>query len=559
MGSTTGILSQLRDLFWADPLRGVAVAAAVIALATTPIAFAVLGRMDYLQTRRGRTYRRPSWPAVVCGMVLVMGIPCIFLALVVKSQYFDKNRYEFDPNQTWTIIEQGRGYRTPQELNEAIRAEMQRLANERKNLVENVKKLDEAMLGLRAVAGQAPAVAQAMPIVLQRLAGVRQSVGVDGPQQLLDFTAPPAALPTTVPTSIAVAPTPTVQAPSITPVAPGGGLTRAEVDAELASVPEPQRPLAAMLPLADLPTGWTAGKSGSRHLESFNAENLFEKIDGRAESFIQYDVRGMTYAYYHPAGDESNEVQVYIFEMGSPLKALGKYGSEKPDDAKTVPIGSEGYTTAGSTLFYADRYYTQIVSTQDDATFAAFALELAKRIAARQAPAETLAAPAEGPGQPKAVTPEALFALLPVEPKKSGTKYVAQDVFGYSFLSDVFMADYQAGDTSWQGFLRPYPDTAAAQKVFDQYLAEAKANEAELKTVAAEGADRMVVSQNFGLVDVLFLKGNAVGGANGATEAGPAEAFARAFVKGLPKTVPYIEPEKTPTSGDAAGSGNEKN
>ena len=120
MGSTTGIISQLRDFFWADPLRGVAVTAAVIALVTTPIAFAVLGRLDYLQSRRGRTYRRPSWPAVLCGLMLVMSIPCIFLALVVKSQYFDRNRYEFDPNQTWTVIEQGRGYRSPEELNEAI-------------------------------------------------------------------------------------------------------------------------------------------------------------------------------------------------------------------------------------------------------------------------------------------------------------------------------------------------------------------------------------------------------------------------------------------------------
>src|ERR1044071_37950 len=130
-----GLLPQLRDFFWADPLRGVAVAAAVVALATTPLAFAVLGRLNYFQARRGRTYRRPGWAAGVCGMMLVMGIPAIFLALLVKSQYFDKNRYEFDPNRTWTVIEQGRGYRTAEELNEAIRAEMQRLATERKNLV----------------------------------------------------------------------------------------------------------------------------------------------------------------------------------------------------------------------------------------------------------------------------------------------------------------------------------------------------------------------------------------------------------------------------------------
>ena len=164
-------------------------------------------------------------------------------------------------------------------------------------------------------------------------------------------------------------------------------------------MPEPQRKLAAMLPLADLPPEWTVGKSGEHHLESFNADNLYEKIDGRAESFIQYGVKGMAYAFYHPTGDPSNELQLYIFEMADPLKALGKYGSEKPDEFKTVPIGNEGYTTAGSTLFYSGRYYTQIVSTQDDPKFSAFALELAKRVAARQKPGGAAAPTPDAPSR----------------------------------------------------------------------------------------------------------------------------------------------------------------
>ena len=47
----------------------------------------------------------------------------------------------------------------------------------------------------------------------------------------------------------------------------------------------------------------------------------------------------MAYTYYHPAGDDSNEVQLYIFEMADPLKALGKYGSEKPDEVEPLDVG----------------------------------------------------------------------------------------------------------------------------------------------------------------------------------------------------------------------------
>jgi hypothetical protein len=329
------------------------------------------------------------------------------------------------------------------------------------------------------------------------------------------------------------------------------GLTRAQIEAELATVPGPQKAIAAMLPLSDVPPGWTLSKLGERHIETFNADNLFEKIDGRAESFIQYDVRGMAYADFHPDGDETADVQVYVFEMGDTLKALGKYGSEKPDDVKTLPIGSEGYLSAGSIIFYAGPYYTQVVTTTDDPKFAAFAREMAERIAARQKPATSAPVasvesaegePAGGKveGQAKAMTPEGLFALLPEGSGKSAPKYVAQDAFGYSFLSDVFMADYSQDGTTWQGFLRPYRDAKEAEAVFNKYVEGAKMDGAELKTIESEGADRMVICSNIGLIDVLFLKGNVVGGANGATEEKPAETFARAFVKSLPAEVPAI-------------------
>jgi hypothetical protein len=296
-----------------------------------------------------------------------------------------------------------------------------------------------------------------------------------------------------------------------------------------------------MLPLSNLPAGWVVAKSGDKHLETFNAENLFEKIDGRAESFIQYDVQGMAYTYYHPAGDDSMEAQLYIFEMKDPLKAYGKYGSEKPDGVPTVAIGTEGYTSAGSTLFYAGKYYTQVVTTKDDPKLAAFAMEIAKRVAEKQSPSSAGGVAAAGP---KGTSPADIFKLLPAGPKKAGEKYVAQDAFGYSFLGDVFMADYEDGGVSWQGFLRPYETPEAAKDVFEKYVATAKQDGANIKMIDDSGADRMVVSANIGLVDAIILKGNTVAGANGATDATKAEAFARALAKTLPARVPTIATEK---------------
>ncbi len=572
----TSLWSRYRDELASDPFLILALSAALIALATTPIAFAILGRLDWFKARRGRVLMRPAFSSIVVGMILVMGIPAIFAAMVLKSRSFDKDRYEFDPNRTWSVLDQGREFPDLKAADVAVRQEMERLGLERKNLVNTVKKLDESMLALRSVAGTSIAVSQRFPSVLQSLAAVRKSVGLDGPQQLLDYTAPPVDLRAmaannpagAVPTVMATPATAPASAPAPAAPAAGNGLSPAEAAAELAAVPEPQRAIAAMLPLSDLPPEWTVGKSGEKHIETFNADNLYEKIDGRAESFLQYGVKGMAYAFFHPTGDASNELQVYIFEMPDALKALGKYGSEKPDEAKPVAIGDQGYTSAGSTLFYAGKYYTQIVSTQDDPKFAAFAQELAKRVVARQKPgsapsstASTTPAPAAPPtgtsvktatspteaaapaSTPKPVaetSPADLFAFLPAQKRDGEPKYVAQDVFGYSFLSDVFMADYKDGEVTWQGFLRPYRDAQEAKAVFEKYIAGVKKDGAEVKTIQADGADEMVISNNIGLADFVFRKGNTLAGANGATSPAPAEAFARALAKTLPATVPTI-------------------
>ena len=383
----TALWSQYRDELASDPFLVLALTAALVSLATTPLAFAVLGRIHWFKARRGRVLQRPSFSSVVIAMMLAMGIPSIFAGLVVKSRSFDRNRYEFDPNRTWSVLEQGRGFRSVQEADTAVRAEMERLSLERKNLVDNVKKLDEAVLALRNVLGTSAAVAQKFPSVLQSLAGVRKSVGLDGPQQLVDQTAAQVELRAMTASGTGIdatraldaLPLPSTAATARQPAAESrSGLSLDVAEAELSAVPEPQRNLAAMLPCLDLPREWSLGKSGDRHIETFNADNLYEKIDGRAESFIQYSVKGMAYAFYHPTGDPSNELQLYIFEMGDALKALGKFGSEKPDDVKPISIGTEGYTSAGSTLFYSGRYYTQIVSTQDSPKFADFALDRAQ-------------------------------------------------------------------------------------------------------------------------------------------------------------------------------------
>lgn len=579
MGESTGLLTQLGRIAEEEPLLAAALGAALFAFATTPIAFAVLGRTGWFEARRGRTIQRPAFVSVVASMILVMGIPAIFALLALKSRHYDESRYEFDPNLTISVLDQGRQYASLQEADEAVRAERKRLEDARQALVNSVKQLDEQMLTLRAAAMQHPATYQALPDVLDSLAVVHKQIGLDAPQQLMDEMAPPADLPQVPVYAAAPAGMPLVAAaggPGGSPAAggvlpTGDGLSTAERELELASVPEPQRALASLLPLTDLPAGWAIGEMGGKHIETFNAENLYEKIDGRAESFIQFDVTGMAYTYYHPEDDDSSEAQLYIFEMANPLKAFGKFSSEKPPEAEPVALGDAGYTAAGSVFFHLGPYYTQVVLNTEDPKLAEFALEVARQVAEQMRPGSTeglqLATtsptpepeqePAAEPAAPAtaaAVTPAQLFELLPAGPGRSGETYAAQDVFGYAFLTDVFLADYSSeADQYWQGFIRPYTSPEDAAESFDLYLAAVREYGGEVEEIEVEGAEKMAVCSLYGLFDAVFLKGNALAGGNGATTRDSVEQFARSFAESLPADVPTIDTGEPAGDGDAEG------
>lgn len=557
------LLGELNRLVQSSPLTALAVLAAAVALATTPIAFAVLGRLQWFEARRGRTMLKPAFASVVASMMLVMGIPAILLGLLVKSQYYDRDRYEFDPNKTLTVLDQGRGLQVGssreqlEQADEALRTEMKRLAAERKEMLDATKKLDDALLALGEAASQSQATSQPMIRAAAAMGSLRRVVGHDSEKSWDDLItrleqAPNLVMVAGLPGAVA--------APA--GAAPVSAATAA-FERELAGVPAPQRALAKALPLDDLPAGWETGDLGGKTLETFNAENLYEKIDGRAESFTQFDVTGMAYANFHPAGDTSGEVQLYIFEFGDALKAFGKYGTEKPQGAKPIAVGVEGYTDAGSVSFYQGKNFVQVVSTSDAPRFAEFSAALASKVADRLAgkPAGGAApATAAATATAAAVSPTDVIKLLPEGPNREEPGYAAQDVFGYSFLSGVFLARYKDGEVTWHGFLRPYADKEAAKAVFEKYVAEARANEAKVEDVTIEGADRAVVIADSigGLLDVIFLKGNSVGGANGANLLNadasrvrpPLERFSQAFATALPAQAPVLE-----SAAPAAGGG----
>ncbi len=107
--------------------------------------------------------------------------------------------------------------------------------------------------------------------------------------------------------------------------------------------------------LPDNVEGWTpAGPA-----EHYDADTLYDYIDGSAEVYRQFNVQDVLAQQYEKTG--SPDIIVDVFDMGSPVEAYGAYhhDAREGEDAGT---GNESEYMSGSLAFWKGRFFVSIIA-----------------------------------------------------------------------------------------------------------------------------------------------------------------------------------------------------
>jgi hypothetical protein len=260
--------------------------------------------------------------------------------------------------------------------------------------------------------------------------------------------------------------------------------------------------------------GWESPQR-ARH---FTPETLYQKINGRADAYLQYRVVSMDFGTYSHKSDHDRTIDVYWYNMGEPANAFGIYQLEAPPDANPVSIGVMGYETGGAVFFHKGSSYVQILPTEGDESDTTVALAIARRIADQIESSGTEV--------------WARKALPETGRVPDSFNYVAQNAFGQDFLSDVFTADYNHPSGRVTLFIHRADDEPSARALLDKYRGFME----EYGRVLARGegeTDVVLIGEVAGLMDGVFVKGRYLGGVTGAKDASAARQQAQAFYEGL--------------------------
>lgn len=264
--------------------------------------------------------------------------------------------------------------------------------------------------------------------------------------------------------------------------------------------------------------GWKA--LGER--EYFPADRLWEKIDGQAELFLQYEVVSLEARTYQSRQDPNLTLEVHIYNMGQPLRAFGVYSYERPFPVQhPVPVGQEGYEDGGLYFWQGPFYTTIIPSLPDSPGVHETMLQIARHLTSQQ---------------PDDRSPLWGATALPAAGRlPNSLKYLHKNAFGVDFLPGVFSAQYGSPDQPMEVFLTAQPSPQAAQATFERYLQFLQSS-GKVNAPRKEGEASVVVCDLGGLYDWVFLRGSLIGGIKSVADRSAGEAHLKSLLAHLPKS-----------------------
>ena len=254
--------------------------------------------------------------------------------------------------------------------------------------------------------------------------------------------------------------------------------------------------------------------------EFYNADNLFEKIDGRAPAYLNFNVQGLRCRSFTVTGSAGSFVDVYEYHFDTPVNAFGMFSMERDPKGGSLAFAPDGYVSGMGFFFRQGPRYIQVMASDQNPK----TLELAKTIAedrAKNLPADDTGLDAR--------------RRLPVTGLDvTSVQFVQENAQGQAFLKNVFQASYDFAGKKLPFFVMVTTpaDAAAAWKAYLDFAGQFGGKVTAMPDV--NGA-KVFAAQNFGSWKVIYQRDGEIGGVVDADDGDQARQFVEKYLEGQVK------------------------
>jgi len=259
-----------------------------------------------------------------------------------------------------------------------------------------------------------------------------------------------------------------------------------------------------------------AGIKPMSDTEFYNSDNLFEKIDGRAPAYQNFNVVGLRCRSFNVTAAAGSYVDVYEYRFDSPVDAFGMFALERDPKGGPLDFAPDGYSGEMGYFFRQGAVYVQIIASDVKPE----TLAVAKAIAQNRA--QELPADDSGLAGRRKLPAAGMIA--------DSVSFVPENAQGQAAFKDVFQAKY-----SFNGAELPYfimvaaPDDAAkAWKSFQDFCARFGKTE----NLPDVNGGKIFRAQVFGKWKIVYQRDGELGGVFDAADETNAQAFVEKYLRG---------------------------
>lgn len=259
-------------------------------------------------------------------------------------------------------------------------------------------------------------------------------------------------------------------------------------------------------------SAFISGLSPMGPTEHYIPDTLYEKINGRAPAYLEYNFEELTSRSYTIDASPGEFLDIYLFRMDSPLNAFGIFSAERDDTGAPLEFVADGYESEmGYFLRHADIYVQTVASSTRPEV-----MNIAR--AYTKALVEFL--PANDSGMEGR-------NFLPAENQIPGSlTYINDNAYGQASLSSVFEARYAAAGKELTYFVKNCTNAAEAKEIWQAVTGFYDNYGSDQSTASFAGATTFSANM-FGQWTSIYMKDNVIAGVINADELQAATDFVK--------------------------------
>jgi len=252
--------------------------------------------------------------------------------------------------------------------------------------------------------------------------------------------------------------------------------------------------------------------------ESFNKDNLSEKINGKAELYLSAGFKNLSCRRFKKEDDPDSWLEVFIYDMGNIENAFAVYSVQKREGFIPLQLSGYSYKTENALFFVSGRHYVEITSSKISASLMDSMLSFSKDFINKTSAGEIR------------IPDTNLFPTNNLD--ENSIVLFPSNAFSFDRLNMVFAADYKTEKGRIKAFLSRRKNKAEAAelaKSYSDFLSSLGGRAIKSDT----GFDNIRIIEIMDAYELIFTNGSFLAGIHSAGDLNEAKIIVSALNKKL--------------------------